>query len=253
MRDGAQPTKYWRAINQLTIWISNNVPRGMQRQLVEFLGQLMAPNADAAALIAQNPRLMGVLACVLVSCPATADALADAGPLASLIARFVKGTIDAAQFAQMLGELLGVEITPEWVDEFLKGYEDLQKDIQEGVRAGEASKIKQVEIRDWSDERMEELLAIVAEVDAEPWWDFSHWDAWYRIEDLTGHLNVDEYRNNMEAYMRKQIDMNGVSAERIRQAFAAAQAHDGEYARTVSDLSPTVQRAATRLGDILKG
>lgn len=253
MRDGAWPTKYWRAINQLTIWIANNVPRGMQHKLVEFLGQLMAPNADAAALMAQNPRLMGALACVLASCPATAEALADAGPLADLIAKFVKGVIDAAQFAQMLGDLLGVEITPEWVDEFLEGYEGMQKDVQDGVRAAEASEIKQVDIRDWSDERMEELLAIVAEVDAEPWWDFSRWDVWYRIEDLTGHLNIDEYRNDMETYMRKQMDMNGVSAERIRQAFAAAQEHDGEYARAVSDMSPAVQGAARRLGGILKG
>lgn len=53
--------------------------------------------------------------------------------------------------------------------------------------------------------------------------------------------------------MRKQMDMNGVSAERIRQAFAAAQAHDGEYARAVSGMSPDVQHAARRLGDILGG
>mgnify|MGYP000866420597 FL=1 len=53
--------------------------------------------------------------------------------------------------------------------------------------------------------------------------------------------------------MRKQMDMNGVSAERIRQAFAAAQEHDGEYARVVSDMTPAVQGAAKRLGDILKG
>ena len=150
-----------------------------------------------------------------------------------------------------LSTFLGVEVDDEWLARFDSAVKSTEDDIRSGVRKAEAVQVLQGEVRDWTEARRQELLAIVDEVDSEAWWDVTRWDIRYRFEDLMGWLNVDGYADNMNEYLRKQIDINGVSRARIEAAFAAAWGHDAEYASAMGGVAENVSAAASQLDGIL--
>lgn len=83
--------------------------------------------------------------------------------------------------------------------------------------------------RDFSDEMRTTLLQLVKEVEDEEPWKFWKWDVWYRMEDLFGNLNVENYKNNIETYHRKVIDINDTTATQMQKIFDAIDELDQKY------------------------
>ena len=87
-------------------------------------------------------------------------------------------------------DLLGLDVDGEWIAAFGAAGSDVRGAIASGERAQEAVLIRQTELRDWSDARKQELLQVVASVDAEPWYDCSTWDVTYRLQDFGAWLGA---------------------------------------------------------------
>lgn len=83
--------------------------------------------------------------------------------------------------------------------------------------------------RDFSDEMRTTLLNLVEEVENEEYWDFSKWDMWYRLEDWCGRLNVEHYKNNIQKYHRKVIDINDITKKQMQNIFDAIDELDIKY------------------------
>lgn len=83
--------------------------------------------------------------------------------------------------------------------------------------------------RDFSDEMRTTLLNLTEEVENEEFWDFSKWDVWYRLEDWCGHLNVEHYKNNIQDYYRKVIDINDTTVAQMQKIFQAIDQLDLKY------------------------
>lgn len=84
-------------------------------------------------------------------------------------------------------------------------------------------------IRDFSTEMRAQLMKQVKEVEDEAFWDFTKWDVWYRIEDLFGNLDVAHYKNNIQAYHRKVIDINDTTEKQMQNIFDAIDSLDDKY------------------------
>lgn len=89
--------------------------------------------------------------------------------------------------------------------------------------------------RDFSDEMRAELLNLVSEVEDEAFWDFTKWDIWYRVEDWCGRLNIENYKDNIEAYHRKVIDINGTTVAQMQKIFDSIDDLDCKYAEVFAN------------------
>ena len=84
-------------------------------------------------------------------------------------------------------------------------------------------------VRDFSDEMRTTLLKLVEEVEDEAFWDFTRWDIWYRLEEWCGHLDVAYYKNNIEEYHRKVIDIHDTTKKQMQKIFDAIDELDYKY------------------------
>ena len=250
-------SSYWRTINDFTIWIMNNVPARQQKSVADLIGLCVNDSSRAKEYIQRDPEAFGALLAIVSKYPHSGDLmrqLARAGILSDVAVGLIMGRLknDTVRpwVLKLLAKILGIQIDDDWIRRFESSFASTGRDIDTGVRAHEAVSVRQEEVRDWSDGRMQELLDIVAQVDAEPWWDITRWDVNHRLEDLTGRLNVDNYRNDMDTYLRKQIDMNDVSREDILAAFRAAEEHHSQYTREMDEAVAAIEDVASRLGKI---
>ncbi|EHF01948.1 hypothetical protein HMPREF1008_01043 [Olsenella sp. oral taxon 809 str. F0356] len=246
---------YWKTINHFTLWIMDNVPAAQQRRIAGLIGACADDPSHARDYIRQHPEELGMLVAAIGKYPHAEDLLSQlagiglAGKvLAALLLTIVRSGARRPWAMGVLARLLGAD--SEWAGRFGSALKSTEGDIDSGVRRTEVVAVRQEEIRDWSDERMQELLDIVAQVDAEPWWDITRWDIRYRFENLVGRLDVERYRNDMETYLRKQIDMNDVSREVILAAFRAAEEHQARYAGEMDEIASQVARATSMLDEI---
>ena len=74
-------------------------------------------------------------------------------------------------------------------------------------------------VRDYSQEKRDILLRLTDDVANEKPYDIGKWDIWYRFEDWFGLLNIDRYKNNINRYYEKVIDINGTSRKQMIQIF----------------------------------
>lgn len=283
----SRPSDYWQTINGFSRWIMGNVPEGRQRDMVSFItGCINAASKEKdggrkrqkiAEFIKDHPEWLGALVGSVLAYPRAPelvkqlagtdidfDGLIDVLEVKGVsVAGIANLGIDAVflllkddearpvVLQWFLSTFLGVEVDDEWLARFDSAVKSTEDDIRSGVHKAEAVQVLQGEVRDWTEARRQELLAIVDEVDSEAWWDVTRWDICYRFEDLMGWLNVDGYADNMNEYLRKQIDINGVSRARIEAAFAAAWGHDAEYASAMGGVAESVSAAASQLDGIL--
>ena len=106
-------------------------------------------------------------------------------------------------------------------------------------------------MRDFSDEARAELRSIAQEVAAEPWFDPSTWDAWYRAEAWFGRLTIDNYQHDLASYFRKVVDVNDASAQDIDRIFDRAVERDAAFARSLSGIPASLASAARALDAVL--
>jgi hypothetical protein len=88
--------------------------------------------------------------------------------------------------------------------------------------------------RDFTDETKATLLSLVREVEDESFWSVDKWDIWYRVEQLFGHLSIDNYTDDAEKYYRKVVDVNNASVEQIEKIFQAVHDVDNLHANELS-------------------
>lgn len=107
------------------------------------------------------------------------------------------------------------------------------------------------DVRDFSEETERKLLGIIDDIDGEKWWDATKWDVGYRFENWRGHLTIGNYRNDMQQYWRKQMDIKGTKAEDIKSIFSKAREREKQYAAEVRRQAEAIRDAAGQLDAIL--
>ena len=103
-------------------------------------------------------------------------------------------------------------------------------------------------VRDFSEEKRQELLSIVREIENEQWFDPTRWDVVYRAEKFFGRLNIANYQNDMRTYYRKVADIEGTTEAQVNRIFAGVEAASKQYQRRVQEslgeALAVIQRAA---------
>ena len=117
------------------------------------------------------------------------------------------------------------------IAEALKTAQQKQRDIPLPNRNNCKDQTMSYIRRDFSDEMRTTLLNLVEEVENEEVWEFWRWDAWYRLEDWCGCLNVENYKNNIEEYHRKVIDINDTTKTQMQNIFNAIDDLDAKYGK----------------------
>ena len=76
--------------------------------------------------------------------------------------------------------------------------------------------------RDFTLSTKQQLLALVQEVEREPFWDITRWDVFYRVEKyLLGGVSFPDQAQDLARYYRKVIDMQNTTAMEIERIFQA--------------------------------
>lgn len=84
--------------------------------------------------------------------------------------------------------------------------------------------------RDFTEQMKEQLLALCASVESEPFYDITKWDIWYRGEKWFGRLTYDNYKKDIMQYYQKTIDINGTTKTEIEKIFSEVHAVNDQYA-----------------------
>ena len=172
--------------------------------------------------------------------------LGPRSPLARQAGGFALAGMDAAFLGMLLSEALGLDAG--WAGAFARSYAAGRAGIKPGAGplAGALSPGGSAVVRDFSDEARAELRSIAQEVAAEPWFDPSTWDAWYRAEAWFGRLTIDNYQHDLASYFRKVVDVNDASAQDIDRIFDRAVERDAAFARSLSGTPQASRRPPGR-------
>jgi len=84
-------------------------------------------------------------------------------------------------------------------------------------------------VREFTESKRQELVGIVRDVESEPWYDPTRWDAWYRGERWFGLLTIQNYQHDMNAFYRKTVDVDGVTVNQINTIFDAVETHSRNF------------------------
>jgi hypothetical protein len=91
------------------------------------------------------------------------------------------------------------------------------------------------------------LLDNIEQIEDEPWWDVTHWDCWYRLEELGAAINPFKDFAEVDNYYRKLLDISGASAAQIEKIFNDAKQLDDDYADKIVGQVNWLDSYATRL------
>lgn len=122
------------------------------------------------------------------------------------------------------------------VNNIIKGYESKKDEVKEATVKNTANYNMNANdnLRDYSQEKRELLLKLTDSVANEKPYDISKWDVWYRFEDWLGLLNIDRYKNKINEYYEKVIDINGTSHKQMLQIFDKIDQVVSDYKATMT-------------------
>lgn len=108
--------------------------------------------------------------------------------------------------------------------------------------------------RDFSQSALEQLLALVDQVESEKWSNVTDWigDRFLGLEEWLGKLDVKKYANNLNSYHKKVIDKNNTSRQEITEIFDNVAAVDSTYAGKYGSLGEAMT-ALTSYAETLGG
>jgi hypothetical protein len=117
----------------------------------------------------------------------------------------------------------------------VKGYERKKNDVKKVTEKNTAAynMYDNDYIRDYSQDRRNLLLKLTDAVASEKPYDVAKWDIWYRFEDWFGMLDIDNYKNNIDKYYQKVIDINDTSHQQMIQIFNEVDRVIMNYKRTM--------------------
>lgn len=104
--------------------------------------------------------------------------------------------------------------------------------------------------RDFSVKAKEALLEAARETENEDWWQVDRWDCWYRVENLFGHLELDNYTAEADKYYRKRIDINDAGIKDIEKIFTDVYNVDDTYSEKMSNSVDGMNDVLSRLRSI---
>lgn len=150
------------------------------------------------------------------------------------------------KYEKQIDKILKKLKVPEDIRNLLKnmaeGYERRKNDVKDVTK--ESIKDYDVyggnNVRDYSQEKRDVLLKLTDKVANEKPYDVTKWDVWYRFEDWFGLLDIDHYKNDIDKYYEKVIDINGTSHRQMVQIF-------DEVDRVVMDYQKTMREETNKL------
>ncbi len=98
-------------------------------------------------------------------------------------------------------------------------------------------------VRDYSQNKRDLLLKLTDSVANEKAYDVRKWDIWYRFEDWFSLLDIEDYKNDIDRYYEKVIDINGTSHKQMIQIF-------DKVDRVITDYKKVLTEASNKL-DVL--
>lgn len=105
--------------------------------------------------------------------------------------------------------------------------------------------------RDFTQATKDQLLALVEEVESEPWWDVTKWDVFYRIDKyLLGGVDFPANSSKLLDYYRKVIDMQGTSASEIHRIFDDVYSTESSFASKIAQRKAGAQELLQLLTEI---
>ncbi len=269
------PSDYWRTINGFTSWVVHNLPAHRQEAVAEFLGGCADNPGDVARIIGEDPEAVGTLVACLGGYPGSAlllqqllgtdpdlDGLADllvVGGLSVPIAADVsldtlvwalKDDRTRALAIQWLLSFLGIEVDTVWLARFEAAARSTQSDVERGAAGASTVAVRREELRDWSEGRLRELMAIADEADWDLQCDITQWDSLGRVEGLLG-ADASGWQDEIHSCLRRQLYENDALKCGIWQAFQRASEHDAQFASAIGDMPGAIADAAAQLDGIL--
>ncbi|MBP1045594.1 DUF2974 domain-containing protein [Enterococcus sp. BWM-S5] len=105
--------------------------------------------------------------------------------------------------------------------------------------------------RDFTQATKDQLLALVEEVESEPWWDVTKWDVFYRVDKyLLGGVDFPANSSDLTDYYRKVIDMQGTSASEIHRIFNDVYSTESSFASKAAQRKAEAQDLLQLLTEI---
>lgn len=98
-------------------------------------------------------------------------------------------------------------------------------------------------VRDFSDAKLEEILALVREVDTEPVYDVRRWNEWYRGERFFRRLDIDRHVDDIEMFRRQIRDVTDTTEGSVRRIFESARARDATFAHAMDTVRDNLSAA----------
>lgn len=118
-----------------------------------------------------------------------------------------------------------------------EGYERNRKGVKDVTRESttDYDVYANVNVRDYSQYKRELLLGLTDSVANEKAYDVKKWDIWYRFEDWFGLLDIDHYKNDIDRYYEKVIDINGTSHKQMIQIFDKVDNVIADYKKSMTE------------------
>jgi hypothetical protein len=146
------------------------------------------------------------------------------------------------QINWLLDKIKAPDYIKNLINSIIKGYERKKNEVKEATVNNTANYDMNANdnLRDYSQEKRDLLLKLTDSVANEKPYDICKWDVWYRFEDWLGLLDIDHYKNKINEYYEKVIDINGTSHKQMIQIF-------NKIDQVVSDYKATMTTEINRL------
>lgn len=164
------------------------------------------------------------------------DFIAKNRGLLAKIAKFLKAPNDI------------VDLIYNIADAYSEEKEKVPKVTKESLREYTSSKSSIV--RDYSTDMRNALLDLTDEVKNEPFYDVTKWDVWYRLEDWFGLLSISRYKDNIDSYHRKVIDINGTTKRQLNKIFNEVDKVTNEYVTDMNSIKSDIKSIKTSIKKI---
>ncbi|MCB5950573.1 DUF2974 domain-containing protein [Enterococcus sp. BWT-B8] len=105
--------------------------------------------------------------------------------------------------------------------------------------------------RDFTHRTKDQLLALVEEVEDEPFWDITKWDVFYRIDQyFLGGIDFPGNSKELMNYYRKIIDIQEISAMEIHRIFDEVYETEAKFAQEMEEVKNSAEEILSSLKEI---
>jgi hypothetical protein len=116
----------------------------------------------------------------------------------------------------------------------------------------EATSKPRVIIRDFSDEKHQELLSIITEAEADPWVDASRWDVKYSDQPWYNKSEIGCYQNALANHLKSTASLYKTSKKEITKIFRKAREKDAAFSNIMKTRSDSLIGVRKKLESVYK-